>query len=79
MIVCFNEYTDDEYWQSINGHILWRDGVPKSATELHEEGRRRRGRPMLRWEDCVKICEEDIRLEEEDNIDIIMRVEKATI
>ena len=25
-----------------------------SAAELHEEGRMRRGRSMLRWEDCVK-------------------------
>ena len=26
-----------------------------------EEGRRRRGRPRLRWEDCVKRCEEGRR------------------
>ena len=26
----------------------------KRAAELREQGRRRRGRPMLRWEDCVK-------------------------
>ena len=26
----------------------------RSAAELHEEGRMRRGRPMLRWEDCVR-------------------------
>ena len=26
----------------------------KRAAELREEGRRRRGRPRLRWEDCVK-------------------------
>ena len=24
------------------------------AAELREQGRRRRGRPRLRWEDCVK-------------------------
>ena len=28
--------------------------LPKRATELREQGRRRRGRPKLRWEDCVK-------------------------
>ena len=30
------------------------DRLPKRATELREQGRRRRGRPRLRWEDCVK-------------------------
>ena len=41
------------------------DRLPKRAAELREEGRRRRGRPMLRWEDCVKT---DVRKagEEED-------------
>ena len=28
--------------------------LPKRAAELREESRRRRGRPTLRWEDCVK-------------------------
>ena len=28
--------------------------LPKRAAELHEQGRRRRGRQMLRWEDRVK-------------------------
>ena len=28
--------------------------LPKRAAELREQGRRRRGRPSLRWEDCVK-------------------------
>ena len=28
--------------------------LPKRAAELREQGRRRRGRTMLRWEDCVK-------------------------
>ena len=28
--------------------------LPKRAAELREHGRRRRGRPRLRWEDCVK-------------------------
>ena len=28
--------------------------LPKRAAELLEQGRRRRGRPILRWEDCVK-------------------------
>ena len=27
------------------------DRLPKRAAELHEQGRRRRGRQMLRWED----------------------------
>ena len=30
------------------------DRLPKIAAELREQGRRRRGRPRLRWEDCVK-------------------------
>ena len=39
--------------------------LPKRAAELREQGRRRRGRPRLRWEDCIKI---DVRNagEEED-------------
>ena len=31
------------------------DRLPKRAAELREQGRRRRGRPRLKWEDCVKI------------------------
>ena len=30
------------------------DRLAKRAAELREEVRRRRGRPMRRWEDCVK-------------------------
>ena len=30
------------------------DRLPKIAAELHEQGRRIRGRPKLSWEDCVK-------------------------
>ena len=30
------------------------DVLPKRAAELREHGRRRRGRPRLRLEDCVK-------------------------
>ena len=51
------------------GHVermgLADDRLPKRAAELREQGRRRRGRPMLRWEDCVK---RDVRKtrEEED-------------
>ena len=30
------------------------DRQPKRAAELREQGRRRRGRPRLRWEDSVK-------------------------
>ena len=28
--------------------------LPKRATVLREQGRRRRGRPILIWEDCIK-------------------------
>ena len=28
--------------------------IPKTAAELCEDGRRRRGISRLRWEDCVK-------------------------
>ena len=38
------------------GHVegMADDRLPKKGAELREEGRRRRGRPILRWEDCVK-------------------------
>ena len=38
------------------GHVerMVDDRLPKRAAELREQGRRRRGRPRLRWEDCVK-------------------------
>ncbi len=38
------------------GHVgrMADDRLPKRAAELREQGRRRRGRPMLRWGDCVK-------------------------
>ena len=38
------------------GHVerMADDRLPKRAAELCEQGRRRRGRPSLRWEDCVK-------------------------
>ena len=38
------------------GHVerMADDRLPNRAAELREEGKRRRGRPMLRWEDCVK-------------------------
>ena len=38
------------------GHVerMAYDRRPKRAAELREQGRRRRGRPRLRWEDCVK-------------------------
>ena len=53
------------------GHVgrMADDRLPKRAAELCEQGRRRRGKPSLRWEDCVKRCEEGRRggrLEEED-------------
>ena len=36
------------------GHVerMADDRLPKLAAELREEGRRRRGRPILRWQDC---------------------------
>ena len=39
------------------------DRLPKRAADLREQGRRRRGRPMLRWEDNV---ERDMRKAEEE-------------
>ena len=38
------------------GHVerMADDRLPKKAAELREQGRRRPGRPRLRWEDCVK-------------------------
>ena len=37
------------------GHVerMADDRLPKRAAELLEQGRRRRGRRRLRWEDCV--------------------------
>ena len=39
------------------GHVerMADDSLPKRAAELREQGRRRRGRPRLRWEDCDKL------------------------
>ena len=39
-----------------SGHVERMEGVrlTKRADALGVEGRRRRGRPRLRWEDCVK-------------------------
>ena len=49
------------------GHVVRMadDRLPERAVELREEGRMRRGRPRLRWEDYV---ERDARkaVEEED-------------
>ena len=38
------------------GHVerVADDILPKRAAELREQGRRRPGRPMLRWEDSDK-------------------------
>ena len=39
------------------GHVVERmadDRLPKRAAELREQGRMRRGRPILRQDDCVK-------------------------
>ena len=38
------------------GHVerMADDRLLKRAAEVREQSRRRRGRPRLRWEDCVK-------------------------
>ena len=38
------------------GHVerMAEDRLTKRADAYREEGRRRRGRPRLRWDDCVK-------------------------
>ena len=38
------------------GHVerMADDSLPKRAAELREESRRRRRKPILRWEDCVE-------------------------
>ena len=51
------------------GHVerMADDRLPKRVAQLRQQGKRRRGRPMLRWEDCER-CEEGRRrrrLEEE--------------
>ena len=47
------------------GHVerMSDDRLPTRAAELREQDKTRRGRPRLRWEDCVKrdTCEEDRR------------------
>ena len=39
------------------GHVEWMadDTLPMRAAVLREQGRRRRARPTLRWEDCVAV------------------------
>ena len=59
------------------GHVerMADDRLPKRAAELREEGRKRRGRPRLRWEDCVK---RDVgKAGEEEEEDKRQRVEKT--
>ena len=47
------------------GHIVRMkdDKLPKRSETKKQEGFRKRGRPQLRWEDCVK---RDLRKEEEE-------------
>ena len=42
------------------GHIerMADDRLPKRAAELCEQGRRRRGRPRVRWKDCAYVLRE---------------------
>ena len=51
------------------GHVerMADDRLQKRAAELRGEGRRRRGRPILRWYDCVKEDVMNAGEEEEDN------------
>ena len=58
------------------GHVerMADDRLPTRAAELREQGRRRRGRPRLRWEDCVEI---DMRKAGEEEDKRHMRVEKT--
>ena len=38
------------------GHLMWmrKERMPKRADRLREQGKRKRGRLWLRWEDCVR-------------------------
>ena len=38
------------------GHVerMADDRLPKRAAELREQGRRRRGRPRRRWQNCLR-------------------------
>ena len=49
------------------GHMvrMKEDKLPKRAETKKQEGCRKRGRPQLRWEDCVK--RDLIKAEEEEN------------
>ena len=60
------------------GHIerMADDRLPKRAAELREQGRRRRWRPMLRWQERSEEGRRVGRLEEEDMRH--GRVEKTT-
>ena len=48
------------------GHMVRmnNDKLPKSAETKRQEGSRKRGKPQLRWEDCVK---RDLRKAEEED------------
>ena len=41
-------------WALYNYYYYYYDTLPMRAAVLREQGRRRRARPRLRWEDCVK-------------------------
>ena len=49
------------------GHVerMTDEILPKRAAEFREQGRRRRWRPRLRWEDCVK---RDVRKAGEEEV-----------
>ena len=56
IIHCFVKTRFRERHTAWTGHVerMADDRLPKTAAELGEEGRRRRGMPRLRWEHCVK-------------------------
>ena len=54
-------------WMKWAGHMVRMkdDKLPKSAETKKQEGSRKRGRPQLRWENCVK--RDQRKAEEEEN------------
>ena len=38
----------------VRSRLQWAGHIERMVAEIREQGRRRQGRPRLRWEDCVK-------------------------